>query len=72
MENEDQELPDLCWVTFYRHDGQAHVIPHNDSRLHDADTLCPCCPEVDEDDGLVTHNSFDGREAYEEGHRKFN
>ncbi len=48
-----------------------HVVPVNDLREHSCDVSKPCwCnPEVSED-GVVVHNSMDGREAYETGERK--
>lgn len=44
-----------------------HVIP--DDEYHDPDQ-CRCEPEVDELYKVVIHNSFDGREQFEEGIRK--
>jgi hypothetical protein len=44
-----------------------HVYPVDDLREH-AVTDCWCGP-VD-DDGIVIHNSLDGREMYERGERK--
>jgi hypothetical protein len=44
-----------------------HVYPVDDLREH-AVTDCWCGP-VD-DDGIVVHNSLDGREMYERGERK--
>jgi len=44
-----------------------HVYPVNDLREHSV-TDCWCGP-VD-DDGIVVHNSRDGREMYERGERK--
>jgi hypothetical protein len=72
MESSTEETPDVYWVTYYIPNGEAHVVPHNDTRLHDTNLMCPCCPEVDDEDKCIVHNSFDGREAYEEGTRKFN
>ncbi len=48
-----------------------HVYPLNDLREHKVDdhTSCWCHPAIDED-GIVVHNSMDGREAYENGLRK--
>jgi hypothetical protein len=44
-----------------------HLYPVNDLREHSV-TDCWCGP-VD-DDGIVVHNSLDGREMYERGERK--
>jgi hypothetical protein len=47
-----------------------HVVPINDLREHVEDgTRCWCKPTVDED-GLIVHNSMDGREKFETGERK--
>ena len=45
-----------------------HCVPVGDLRDH-MDEDCPCKP-VKNEDGLWMHNSFDGREAFEEGERK--
>lgn len=51
-----------------------HVLPINDEREHEESTMCPCDPHVEWFDpetgeayseGLVIHNSFDGREFSE-------
>ena len=47
-----------------------HVYPTNDLREHILSLDCPCMPILDEEDNIVIHNSFDGREAYERGERK--
>ncbi len=45
-----------------------HVLPINDVLEHDEyGEECLCSPIVTEDD-LVIHNSFDGREHFEEDH----
>lgn len=45
-----------------------HIIPVGD--LHDhMDEDCPCNPTLDVTLGAWSHNSFDGREAFEEGDR---
>lgn len=47
-----------------------HVYPLNDLREHATDgTECWCGAEED-DEGIVVHNSADGREAFETGERK--
>lgn len=45
-----------------------HCVPIDDLREH-MDEDCPCRPTQD-DPGFWIHNSFDGREAFEEGERK--
>ena len=49
-----------------------HAVPHEDLRDHELDHAgqCWCRPNVEEDIGLVLHNSLDGREAYEIGARQ--
>ncbi len=44
-----------------------HVYPFNDLREHSL-TDCWCRPT--DDDGVVVHNSLDGREFYERGERR--
>ena len=45
-----------------------HVYPVNDLREHVLDGVtCWCRPELDEECGLVIHNSMDRREEYEDG-----
>jgi hypothetical protein len=44
-----------------------HVYPVKDLREHSL-TDCWCRPT--DDDGIVVHNSLDGREQYEHGDRK--
>ena len=41
-----------------------HVLPQADERDHVSDVMCPCMPKV-MDDGMVRHNSYDGREIGE-------
>lgn len=47
--------------------GTACVYPLNDFREHDIDGPCWCRPFDDE--GILVHNSMDGRERYEEGRK---
>lgn len=44
-----------------------HVLPVNDEVEHVESYKCPCHPKVDivEQDIIVIHNSFDGREGVE-------
>ena len=45
-----------------------HVVPVNDLREHVTDGLtCWCKPTLD--DGVIVHNSMDGRELVETGKR---
>ena len=44
-----------------------HVYPADDLRNHSL-TNCWCRPT--DDDGIMVHNSLDGRELYERGERK--
>jgi hypothetical protein len=44
-----------------------HVYPADDLRNHSL-TNCWCRPT--DDDGIMVHNSLDGRELYEGGERK--
>jgi len=46
-----------------------HVIPDDELSNHYPQN-CPCHPEEDEIAMVHIHNSFDGREAFEEGLRK--
>lgn len=46
-----------------------HCIPIGDTRDH-MDEDCPCRPVKSLETGFWMHNSFDGREAFEEGERK--
>lgn len=44
-----------------------HVMPLKDLREHVVSEGCWCGPV--EDEGVMVHNSMDGREAYERGER---
>jgi hypothetical protein len=44
-----------------------HIIPDDESHLIDG---CSCNPDVDKDFMVISHNSYDGREAFETGERK--
>ena len=50
-----------------------HVIPENDMKNHKLVGLtCWCSPvEVDDEDGVILHNSMDQRELYSLGEREF-
>lgn len=47
----------------------AEVIPLYDEQYHNFGLDCWCNPQVS-NEGILVHNSFDGREAYEQGIRK--
>jgi len=47
-----------------------HVIPLNDLREHSSDSDKPCWCKPHEEDGVIVHNSMDGREQFETGERK--
>ena len=58
----------MTWA-IYEHEGEQHVIPRRDDRLHTW-TGCACRPEPNEEQpSVIVHNSFDGREAFETGER---
>jgi hypothetical protein len=50
-----------------------HAIPRDDLEEHTVDGFCKCGAREDPDDPDVEiqHNSFDGRETYDDGTRKF-
>lgn len=58
----------LQWMIVKDDFGDLHVIPLNDTKPHSIARDCLCCPEEDGDE--IVHNSYDGREAFEEGLRK--
>lgn len=45
-----------------------HVMPNCDTREHNESEDCWCEPVDDE--GVIVHNSADGRELFESGNRK--
>lgn len=47
-----------------------HVVPINDLREHSCDVDKPCWCNPSNDDGVIVHNSMDGREKFETGERK--
>lgn len=51
-----------------------HIYPISDLYEHYNTMTCPCRPVVQwQGEGfLVTHNSFDGRERFEIGNKKYN
>lgn len=48
-----------------------HIVPVDDIKEHTLNAECWCTPMLDEEFGLVVHNSLDRREEYETGQRKF-
>lgn len=57
------------WAAYSAHGGEIHVIPVDDLRPHVRDRRCWCRPEEDAGDGIWAHNSLDGRERIEVGHK---
>ena len=56
-------------------DNEFHVIPIDDDEPHTLSRKCECRPfpnAIDEISTIVVHNSFDGREAYEEAMKLLN
>lgn len=47
-----------------------HVFPINDLREHQVDGGDCWCHPVEDEDGVIVHNSMDGREKFETGERK--
>lgn len=52
------------WLMARGKKGFLHVYPGMDYKAHLLDDACPCKPELD-GEGVMAHNSFDGRERYE-------
>lgn len=44
-----------------------NILPRNDLKPHEESTTCDCNPNVSFENGemIITHNSYDGREAIE-------
>lgn len=62
----------LAWAVMQALDtGLYHVIPLNDTELHELYDHCKCNPEHNGETGEVVHNSFDGREEFQNEERKF-
>lgn len=59
----------VAWVIERDKDGSPHIIPTHDSHPHRCSAECWCRPVID-GDGLMSHHSADGREAYERGERR--
>lgn len=47
------------------------IEPLDDIKEHTWGMTCACCPEFDEEDEILLHHAFDGREDYEEGRRRY-
>lgn len=43
---------------------EVHVYPHEDLVIHELSKDCACIPEILES-GVISHNSWDGREEQE-------
>ena len=63
--------PITGWGVYENADGtEINVIPENDVKRHIYGDMCKCRPTKEAaDDGtpMYVHNSYDGREAYENG-----
>ena len=62
------------WVTIsgWSNDGHyvTHVVPDEDLYEHILSPQCWCCPGLDMEHMVATHNSADKREDFETGIRK--
>lgn len=70
MRKAKEEDCGLDWAVFEEDNGETHVIPLNDTKEHDHCIHCACSPFIDEEENEIIHNSYDGREAFEEGFRR--
>lgn len=46
-----------------------HVVPMDDDEMHTLSRKCTCSPiakAIDDISTIITHNSYDGREGYEQ------
>ena len=50
-----------------------HILPVNDIVLHEEVANCACLPKlsIQEDDVIIVHNSYDGREYLEPDNKKY-
>lgn len=55
------------WLVREARGEPTQVIPLDDLRPHSTDDPCWCKPFIE--DGIVVHNSMDGREQYEAGRK---
>jgi hypothetical protein len=58
----------LQWEAFHHRGEEPEVWPLNDLRPHVEGKNCWCAPF--REDGVLVHNSMDGRERYERGERR--
>jgi len=70
-QDEARKAGEYCWTVTDCGKLGLHMFPLGDTRDH-LDKNCPCGaaqsdPEIPD---MWIHNSFDGREAFEEGERK--
>jgi hypothetical protein len=63
-EQDREALCEKCKASLDRYVSMQHVVPTNDTREHNTFGPCWCNPEIR--DGVVIHNSADGREKDEE------
>ena len=59
------------WVSYFNDDKSiANIVPLNDDKEHEHSNLSSCKPKLEVVNGvlIITHNSFDGREAVEWTH----
>jgi hypothetical protein len=61
------------WATYEHNeddeDNAYHIVPLDDDEMHTLSRSCECRPAakaVDEISTMIIHNSFDGREGYEQ------
>lgn len=52
------------WEVDVYENGEVHVLPLFDLKLHLNSLACKCKPLIK--DEIIVHNSFDGREFFEE------
>jgi hypothetical protein len=55
------------WTIIETENYGVHIMPVDEMDMHDFEN-CRCEPR--EDEGVIIHASFDGRELYERGERK--
>lgn len=64
----------MTWITVTAEseagNSVTHVVPLDDMYEHQLQAECWCCPSLDAEFFVATHNSADQREAYESGERK--
>lgn len=55
----------LGWLAI-EHETEVHVMTEGEEHSFEG---CKCKPTLDDEYMVITHNSFDGREAFENGER---